>query len=106
MVPNVQDPFWRAVAAVRRLPPDNVDDNLKLEFYALFKQATKGDVVDARRGVVGRRRERRRVPRGGARAGSTSAVCKTHCLGVLRARVSDAVGAGSSQAPPAAQPAR
>ena len=48
MVPNVQDPFWRAVAAVRRLPPGNVDDNLKLEFYALFKQATKGDVVDAR----------------------------------------------------------
>jgi diazepam-binding inhibitor (GABA receptor modulating acyl-CoA-binding protein) len=41
---QTQDPFQLAVAAVRRLPPGDVDSTIKLQFYALFKQATVGDV--------------------------------------------------------------
>lgn len=49
----IDQAFAQAVHYVRNTPPaENITDEIKLEFYANFKQATEGDVSTTRPGLL------------------------------------------------------
>jgi len=51
---QLQETFEAAVASIKNTPPDRFkpDNNLKLKMYALYKQATQGDVSGKRPGLL------------------------------------------------------